>query len=412
MHRSDVLVIGGGQAGLAASFWLSARGIDHAVLERGRIGERWRTASWDSLRMQTPRWQSRLPGWSYTGPNVDGFMSIGELLAYLEGYARSFAAPLYGGIAVRAIAPAPDGYLVETDAGAWHARAVILATGYCDRPAVPRFAHQLSPRVHQLVPASYRRPDELPPGGVLVVGASASGVLIADELRAAGREVTIAVGGHTRIPRRHLGRDIYWWLDVMGVLTETVHDTHDLEAARRQPSMQLVGDDSGRSLDLGTLRAAGVRLVGRMIDAGRETIELADDLAATTAAADARASRLVARIDAFAEARELAPRGPAAAVTPIAPRSAPTRLSLADERISTVIWATGFRRDYTWLRVPGVVAGAELVHDGGVTPSPGLYALGLRFQRRRNSSFLDGVGDDARAVVEHLARRLERRHAA
>jgi len=412
MQRSDVLVIGGGQAGLAASFWLSARGIDHAVLERGRIGERWRAATWDSLRMQTPRWQSRLPGWSYAGPNPDGYMSIGELLAYLEGYARSFAAPLFGGIAVRAIAPAPDGYLVETDAGSWHARAVILATGYCDRPAVPRFSQQLSPRVHQLAPAGYRRPDDLPPGGVLVVGASASGVLIADELRAAGREVTVAVGGHTRLPRHHLGRDISWWLEVMGVLTETVHDTHDLDAARRQPSMQLVGDDSGRSLDLGTLRAAGVRLVGRMVDAGGETIELADDLAATTTAADARAHRLVERIAAFARAREIAARGPAAVVTPIAPRPAPTRLSLGAERISTVIWATGFRRDYAWLHVPGVIAGGELVHDGGVTPAPGLYALGLRFQRRRNSSFLDGVGDDARAVVDHLVARLERRHAA
>lgn len=412
MQRTDVLVIGGGQAGLAASFWLTTHGIDHAVLERGRIGERWRSATWDSLRLQTPRWQSRLPGWSYSGPDPDGYMATGELVTYLERYARSFSAPLYAGIAVHAIAPTPDGYVAETSAGPWRARAVILATGYCDTAALPRFAHQLSSRVCQLVPTSYRRPEQLPAGGVLVVGASASGVLLADELRAAGRDVTLAVGGHTRLPRHHLGRDIYWWLDAMGILTESVHATHDLAAARRQPSMQLVGDASGRSVDLHALQSTGVRLVGRAVDAQGETLRLADDLAATTAAADARARRLVGRIDAFASARGLAPRGPAATITPVNPGSTPTRLSLRDERITTVIWATGFRRDYSWLHVPGVLRDGELVHDGGVTPAPGLYALGLRFQRRRNSSFLDGVGDDARIVVDHLVRRLDRRHAA
>lgn len=174
MRRTDVLVIGGGQAGLAASCWLAARGIEHVVLERGRVGERWRTATWDSLRMQTPRWQARLPAWRYTGSDPDGYMSIGELVRYLEGYARSLSAPVREGVTVRAVTRCDDGFRIASDAGTWHARAVIVATGYCDVPATPACAGALAPRVHQLASSAYRRPDALPPGGVLVIGASAS----------------------------------------------------------------------------------------------------------------------------------------------------------------------------------------------------------------------------------------------
>lgn len=412
MRRTDVIVIGAGQAGLAASACLTARGLDHVVLERGRVAERWRSATWDSLRLQTPRWQSRLPGWRYRGADPDGYMATAELIAYLEGYARAVAAPVVEDVRVTAVTAAGGGWRVDSDRGAWTARAVVIATGYCDLPAVPSCAAHVAPRIHQLAPARYRRPHGLPPGGVLVVGASASGVLLADELRRAGRAVTLAVGGHTRLPRHHRGRDILWWLDAMGVLTETPADTRDLDAARRQPSMQLVGDPARRSIDLTTLRAIGVRLVGRVRGIDGDTVELADDLAATTAAADARAAAILARIDGFAAARQLPADGPPAALASLAPGRTPARLHLRAERITTIVWATGHRRDYRWLRVPGVVAGGELVHAGGVLPAPGLYALGLRFQRRRNSSFLDGVGADARDVVDHLASRLARRRAA
>jgi putative flavoprotein involved in K+ transport len=410
--RTDVIVIGAGQAGLAASRCLTERGVDHVVLDRGRIGERWRSERWDSLTMQTPRWQSRLPGWRYAGPEPDGFMTMAELIDYLERYATWIAAPVHAGVTVSRVAAGGDGFVVATDAGRWTARHVIIATGHCDVPVVPAFAAELPGDVHQVAATRYRNPAALPPGGVLVVGASASGVQIADELRRAGRDVTVAVGGHTRLPRRHLGRDIMWWLAAMGSLDETTADVRDLEAARRQPSMQLVGDPSGRSLDLRALRDDGVRLVGRAIGADGGVVRFADDLASTTAEADARAARIVARIDAFATSRRLAPDGPPASVVPVAPGPSPAGVSLADDRIATVIWATGFRRAYPWLAVPGVIDRGELRHVGGVTPAPGLYALGLRFQRRRNSSFLDGVGADARYIVDDIARQLGARAAA
>jgi putative flavoprotein involved in K+ transport len=413
VSRTNTIVIGAGQAGLAASHCLAELGIDHVVLERGRVGERWRSERWPSLTMQTPRWQSRLPGWRYAGPEPDGYMSMPELIGFLEGYARSFAAPVHEGVTVRSVRPDAAGYRVDTDAGRWSASHVIIATGHCDVPTVPGYAPRMPREVHQLVPTRYRSPRDLPAGGVLVVGASASGVQLADELRRAGREVTLAVGGHTRLPRRHLGRDILWWLDQMGVLDQRASEVRDLAAARRQPSMQLVGDGSGRSLDLVTLQRAGVRLVGRARGVEGGTLVLGDDLVAKAADADARARRILARADALAAARGIVSLGPPATIEPVRVDALPARLDLAGERISTVIWATGFARAYPWLDVPGTVGvDGELVHDGGITPAPGLYAVGMRFQRRRNSSFLDGVGGDAHAVTSHLAARLGLRAAA
>ena len=200
MQRIDALVIGGGQAGLAMSRCLSDLGLDHVVLERGRIGERWRTERWDSLRLLTPNWQSRLPGFRYTGPDPHGYMTAAEVVRYFEQYARSFRAPVESGTSVLAVSEAPDGYRVTTDRSTWAARAVVIATGYCDVPARPAVARRMAPAVRQLVPAEYRRPQDLDEGGVLVVGASATGVQIADELLAAGREVTVAAGHHTDSP--------------------------------------------------------------------------------------------------------------------------------------------------------------------------------------------------------------------
>jgi len=390
MRRTDVIVIGGGQAGLAASYCLTARGIDHVVLERGRIAERWRSTTWDSLRLQTPRWQSRLPGWTYRGPDQLGFMTVAELVAYL----------------VRSVRPHPIGYLVDTDGGGWLARAVVIATGHCDVPAVPAFATALSRRVVQLTPSTYKHPGALPPGGVLVVGASASGVVIAEELGRAGREVTLAVGRHTRVPRQHCGHDIYAWLDAIGTLDDPRSKLHDLDL----PSLQLIGD--ARTIDLSTLAADGIRLAGRLLATEGEAVTFADDLAESTSVADRRASRLIDRLDAFAIAYGLRETGPRAVLTP-APLVAPPRaLDLERSRIGTVIWCTGFRRDYPWLNVPGVVERGEIKQLGGITPAHGLYALGLRFMRKRNSNFLDGVGADAHAIVEHLAHRFHDRAAA
>ena len=405
MRSIDTIVLGGGQAGLAMSRCLAERGVEHAVLERGRIGERWRSERWPSLRLLTPNWQSRLPGFRYTGDDPHGFMTKDELVSYLEAYARAIAAPVEEGTTVLAVAPGTEGgYRIATDRGDWAARRVVLATGHADRPALPRFAAALPTGIHQVVTTGYRTPDELPPGGVLVVGASATGVQLADEIHRSGRPVTLAVGRHTRLPRTCRGRDILFWLDALGVLDERADQVHDLAASLAQPSFQLVGRPDHATLDLAVLQALGIRLVGTAVGVEAGRLELCADLAATTLRADAKLVRLLARIDRFVERAGLdAEVGAAETIAPVVPAPAPAALDLAAEGISTVVWATGYRRDYSWLHVPVLDVRGEIRHRGGVTPAPGLYVLGMRFQVRRNSSFLDGVGTDARELADHLA---------
>jgi putative flavoprotein involved in K+ transport len=408
MRRTDVVVIGGGQAGLAMSRCLVELGVEHVVLERGLVAERWRSERWDSLRLLTPRWQSRLPGWSYRGPDPDGFMTRLELVEYLDRYARSFAAPVETGVSVTAVEQAEDGFRVTTDRDVWSAAAVVVATGHCGTPFVPSAASRLPRNIAQVVPTSYRNPDQLPPGGVLVVGASATGVQLAAELHRSGRDVTLAVGRHTRMPRRYRGRDIQWWLDSAGFLDEPAEAVSDLDAARRQPSLQLVGTEDHRTLDLGVLRRMGVRLAGRVAGVESRRVLFADDLHASIAAADARLARLLSRIDGYA-ARASAVAPPPDGLPAIEAPEAPITMDLRAEGVRTVLWATGYRREYPWLRVPVLDSRGEIVHHGGVTALPGLYVLGLQFLRRRKSSFLDGVGQDARELAAHLSGHLDRR---
>jgi len=413
MRRTETLIIGGGQAGLAMSRCLADRGVDHVVLERGRVGERWRSERWDSLRLLSPNWQNRLPGFRYQGPDPDGYMTMAELVDHFERYARSFSAPVEQGTTVRVVEPAASGgYRVATDRGWWAATNVVVATGHSDVPLVPRFAERLSPGIVQVVPTRYRNPQALPDGGVLVVGGSATGVQLAEEIHRSGRPVTLSTGRHTRLPRLYRGRDILYWLDALGILDETTDQVHDLEASRRQPSFQLVGRPDRRSLDLGVLQDQGVRLLGTSVDAHGERLELCDDLVATTAKADAKLARLLQRIESFVAraglADELAEAEP---VVPVRPAPAPTSLDLRAEGIRTVVWATGYTRSYDWLKVPVLDARGDLRHHGGVTDAPGLYALGLRFQRRRNSSFIGGVGTDAFELAEVIAGNRNRRAA-
>lgn len=409
MKRTDTVIIGGGQAGLAMSRSLADRGIDHVVLERGDVGQRWRSERWDSLRLLTPRWQSRLPGAARPPGDADGFMSRSEVVDFLAAYARSFAAPVQTGVTVDAVRRDDAGFRVETSAGIWLAPNVVLATGYCDRPYVPRLAAGLAPGIAQVVPSRYRNPAQLRAGGVLVVGASSTGIQLASEIARSGRPVTLAAGRHTRLPRRYRGRDILAWFDAMGVSTETTAQVGDLAASRQQPSLQLVGSDDHRSLDLASLQEQGVRVVGRLTGASGRRIRLADDLAASIDHAEAKMHDQLDRVDRFIAQMGLARE------FPLEPRPArvgapasPAGLDLAAERLHTVLWATGYRRDYRWLRVPVLDARGELEHQGGITAEPGLYALGLYFMRRRNSSLLDGVGADAAELADHIAGRLAR----
>jgi putative flavoprotein involved in K+ transport len=236
MQTTDTVIIGAGQAGLAASHLLTDRGHDHVVLERGRIGQRWRSDTWDSLHLLTPNWMNALPGWAYGGPDPDGFSSASAFTDHLADYAHSFDAPVEEHAGVDVLRKRDYRFEVVTDRAAWLAANVIIATGWCDRPAVPAMARAVAADVHQVAPSEYRNPGSLPLGGVLVVGASATGVQLAEELRAAGRDATIAVGSHRRMPRSYRGMDIYWWLDRIGVLDKTIDEMPDSLMARHEPS--------------------------------------------------------------------------------------------------------------------------------------------------------------------------------
>ena len=404
MQSTTAVVIGAGQAGLAMSHCLSRHGIAHVVLERGRVAERWRSERWDSLRLLTPNWMTRLPGLVYAGDEPEGFLTMPEVTGFLVDYARISRAPVESGTTVRCVEPLADRYRVATDRGTWLAPVVVIATGYCDRPFVPAMAANLPATVHQTTPTAYRNPGSLPAGGVLVVGASSSGVQLADELARSGRDVTLAVGRHIRLPRRYRDRDIMWWLDRTGILGKPVAKVDDIAAARAEPSLQLVGSPEGESIDLDRLQRRGVRLVGRLAGIAGGTVRCAGDLEATTTAAEQRLQRLLAKLD--RTAASLQHYVPMERVPSIRLAAPATSLDLAAEGITSVVWATGFRRDYGWLRVPVLDAAGELVHDGGITPAPGLYALGLNFMRRRNSSFIAGAGDDAAELIPHVLARL------
>ncbi len=408
MYATDVAVIGAGQAGLAMSRCLSRRSIDHVVFERGEVGARWQSHAWDSLRLLTPNWLNGLPDAPYQGNDPDGFMRSGAFLACLRAYSASGSAPVMTETKVLSLVREGETFRLITSRGSWSARAVVVATGQCDLPLVPKLAGSLDARVLNLHSSQYRSPSMLPKGGVLVVGASASGVQIADELQCSGRHVTLAVGRHMRMPRIWRGRDIFWWLDRTGMLAERTRDLPDPEAAERQPTGQLAGRPDRSNVDLAALQALGVRLVGRFVAADGDTIGFSDDLASNVACADARLQRLLARIDAFAGfGRE----SPSAAIAPVdLSRDPPPALSIRAENIRTIVWATGYRRDFSWLKIPAAIRpDGEIAHRDGATLVAGLYALGFRLLRKRDSHFIGGVGSDAAVIAGQLSAFLDER---
>lgn len=405
----DVVIVGAGHNGLAMSAALARRGIDHVVLERGDVAQRWRSERWDSMRLLTPNWLARLPGWHYTGDDPDGFMTARETADFIAGYAAHVAAPVRTHTTVRRARPDGDGYRVETDLGDWQCRALVIASGAFGRATLPRVAERLPAEVHALSADQYKRPDRLPDGGVLVVGASATGVQLAREIHASGRAVTLAVGEHVRLPRLYRGRDIHAWMDTAGLLEQRIEDEADPGRARGLPSPQLAGTPERTTLDLNTLRAAGVEVVGRLVGVRGTTAQFSGSLRNVCALADLKMNRLLDGIDALVQARGLgASVGPVERFAPTLPAVAP-RLSLTLGReVRTVLWATGHRPALDWLQVPVLDASGALRHDRGVVDAPRLYVLGLPFMRRRQSSFLCGSEDDVRALSDHLAAELDR----
>lgn len=406
MRTTGTVVIGAGQAGLAASRCLTDRGQEHVVLERGSVGQRWQDSTWDSLHLLTPNWMNALPGRAYRGPDPDGFASAASFVEDLTDYARSFDAPVEEHVRVDQLSGTEHQFQILTDAGGWQASSVVIATGWCDRPAIPAVARKLSADVAQIAPSEYRNPASLPPGGVLVVGASATGVQLAAELGGAGRDVTLAVGAHTRLPRSYRGMDIYWWLDQLGLLDKTIDEMPDPYRARHEPSIQLVGRPDRRTLDLTTLQGDGVRLVGRLADLGGAVARFAADLTGTTTAAEQRMHRLLAEIDRHIDVHGLGGEVlPAEHQPSVAAVDEITELDLRAAGIGTVLWATGHRRSYGWLRLPVLDTAGEICQRRGRTPVGGLYVLGQRFQHYRSSNFIGGVGRDAAFVADDIAGR-------
>lgn len=411
--RTQTVVIGAGHAGLSVSKLLTDRSVDHVVLERGEVANTWRNERWDSLRLLTPNWQTRLPGLEYSGDDPDGFMTMGEVVDFIDGYASVIDAPVQTNTVVKRVSRVDGRYIVAANGRAWEADSVVLATGGYNRAKVPALAHELPSGVDSVSAFDYKRPDQLRDGGVLVVGASATGIQIANEIHLSGRPVTVAVGEHVRMPRTYRGKDIQWWLERVGRLDERYDEVDDIVRARHVPSPQLVGTPDRSTLDLNTLTSQGVRLVGRFAAINGGKALFSGSLRNVCALADLKQVRLLDEIDQWA-----VDAGVDSEVDPshrfadtVVETDPPLSKDLANGGIQTVLWATGYLPDYSWLDVPVFDRKGEVKHDGGVvTDSPGLYRIGLNFLRRRKSSFIHGAEDDAIDITEHLAAYLHSKH--
>jgi putative flavoprotein involved in K+ transport len=407
--HTTAVVIGAGQSGLAMSRCLSERSIDHVVLERNEVANSWRRERWDSLRLLTPNWQCRLPGHAYDGPDPDGFMTAAEVAEFMSAYAKKVAAPVVSGAAVTSVRRVDEHYLVSVDGEEWRCSAVVLASGAFNVPSVPAYEAALPSAITTMTPMQYQNASQLPEGAVMVVGASATGVQIAAEVQRSGRQVVLSVGEHVRGPRTYRDRDIHWWMEVSGVLDERYDEVDDLLRARRVPSMQLAGSDERATYDLNALSALGVKLVGRLAGVSDGRAQFSGSLRNKCELADLKLGRLLNTIDEWATANGLdddVPPPHRFEQTQVDP-SPPLTLDLTREGIETVIWATGFRPDYSWLDVDVLDAKGMVRHEGGVVDSPGMFLIGTPFLRRRKSSFIDGSRADAEDLIGPLAAHLD-----
>ena len=375
------------------------------MLERGEVANSWRRERWDSLRLLTPNWLSRLPGYAYEGADPDGYMSMREVIDFISRFASVAGAPVRTQTAVTSVRRTGGGYRVETSHGQIDCRTVVIASGACNVPTAPALRASAPAAIEHVTPSGYRNPGQLPPGGVLVVGASSTGVQLADEIHQSGRPVILSVGEHVRLPRLYRGRDVLWWMDASGVWNQRYDEVDDLTRARRLPSPQLVGTRERTTLDLNALSSKGVELVGRLSAIRDGKALFSGALRNHCALADLKMERLLDTFDEWA--RTSAPSADVDAPERFEPTRVPSvsrlQLDLRSGQIRSIVWATGFRPDYSWLHVPVIDEKGELRHTGGVVDAPGLYAIGLPMLRRRKSSFIQGAEDDARDITAHLA---------
>lgn len=394
----EVVVVGGGQAGLVASQMLTERGVDHVVLEGARVAERWRTARWDSLRFQFPNSVLGLPGMPYDGEEPDGFAHHQEVVHWLERYAALVKAPIREQTRVTSLDRRGDGWTLRTDEGEMGARAVVLATGPFQRARVPAHSAGMPSDVFQLHAVDYRRPELLPDGAVLVVGSGASGAQITEELLSAGRTTYLCVSRHRRVPRRFLGRDVFTWLVQLGLMDRTRADWVD---GRMPPTVLVTGVGGGHDLNLRDLEKQGVTLLGSLRGVTSGEVQLADNAELILSGADAMYDETVRAISQHATAQglDVPVQEPS---TPPTPRPHPTTLSLHHAGITSVIWATGYSFDYDWAHTPCFDSTGEPVQQRGVGQVEGLYFLGLHWMHTFKSGTFLGIGDDAGYVVDHL----------
>lgn len=403
MH-TDCVIIGAGHSGLAMSQCLSECSVDHVVLERGEVANSWKQERWDSLRLLTPNWQTRLPGYAYCGNDPDGYMTMAELSQFLEQYAQQIRAPLHLRTTVTAVIPEAKGYRVDTSRGSWHCNSLVIASGACNIANVPKIAEAVPASINMLTPQQYRNPDQLERGGVLVVGASATGLQLADEIHRSGRPVTLAVGEHLRLPRTYRGKDIQWWMDRLGIFDERFDQIDDINRGRNLPSPQLIGTPQRKSLDLNRLTIQGIDLRGRLAGITEGKAQFSGSLANTCEMADLKMNRLLKQIDDYVLEHNLESQIPVAQRYPKTrfDAAAPLFMNLQKNNIRSILWATGYRPDHSWLKLPIFDHKGRVRHRGGIVDHPGIYLMGAPLLRRRKSSFIHGAEDDARDLSEHL----------
>ncbi len=407
LDHVPVVVVGGGQAGLSVSYHLKKRGIGHVVLEQHRIGHAWRTDRWDTFCLVTPNWQCTLPDFPYTGTDPDGFMVKDEIVAYIEAFAKMVDPPIHEGVTVTKISRVNDGrFVVETTMGRWTADNVVMAISGYHQPAVPRVGERFSLELTQIHSRDYRNPAQLPAGEVLVVGTGQSGCQIAEDLHLAGRKVHLAVGDAPRSPRKYRGKDAIRWLDEMGNYEITV-DTHPLGTdVRKKANHYFTGRDGGREIDLRQFAAEGMRLYGRLDRVDGDEVTFQPDLAANLEAADKVYLRIRKMIDDYIARAGLDAPPADPYVPPWTVTEEPRHLDLAEANVASVVWATGFRADFSLVDIPVFNGAGYPGHHRGVTTVPGLYFLGLGWLWTWGSGRFSGIAEDAAHVVDTIATRF------